>query len=290
MKGRRTVLLGPLAMLAVLSACSLQQPVLRRVADGLAAGGSGDEDDLELARDAAPAWLKASEAVLAGVPDHVPLAQAVSAGFVQYAYAFVASEAERIEGRDLAGAARLRARASRLYRRAQRHALRALELNLPGLSASLGRPGDALAPGLVGLGYWGAAAWGAWISLAKDQPDVVADLPQAVELARRAWRAVPAYGQGDLAALMGSFEAARPGGSVATAEGHFAAAIATAGGRNPAVYVAIAESIAMPAGDRPRFERLLRQAVAAAQGRSDLASRVMGQRAERLLATADDLF
>lgn len=273
-----------------LAGCSMQQAVLQRVADGLAAGQSGDEDDLELARDAAPAWLKASEAVLDGVPAHLKLAEAVAAGFTQYAYAFVATEAERIEGRDAAAARRLRQRAARLYRRGHRHAMRALELNEPGLTGSLAGPGAALPVDRVGAAYWAAAAWGAWISLAKDEPDVVADLPRAVELARRAWLAQPGFGRGDLAALMGSFEAARPGGAPAQAERYFAQALQAGEGRNPAVQVAIAEQLALPSGDRARFERSLRLAIEAAGTRTNLPDRVMAERAERLLASADDLF
>lgn len=279
-----------MALLALpLAACSPQQAVLRRVADGLAAGAGGDEEDLELARDAAPVWLKTSEAVLAEVPGHVKLAEAVAANFTQYAYAFVASEAERVQAQDARAAARLRERAARLYRRANRHALRALELQQPGITPSLDRAGPALPTELVGLGYWGAASWGAWIAASKDAPDVVADLPRAVELARRAWLAAPDYGSGDLSALMGTFEASRPGGSRAQAEDYFARALATGRG-NAGVHVAIAESLALPAADRPRFEQALHAAVAAARARDDLASRVMRERAERLLAGADDLF
>lgn len=285
---RRRLLLAAAAW--PLAACSTQDLVLRRVADGLAGGSGGDEDDLELARDAAPAWLKASEAVLEQVPDHLPLAAAVSAGFTQYAFAFVASEAERVESSDLAAAQQLRRRAARLYRRAQRHALRAPESLRPGFAASLDRPGEALPPAWVPVAYWGAASWGAWISLSKDEPDVVADLPRAVELARRAWRAQPGWGAGDLAALMGSFEAARPGGRPADAERYFDHAVAASDGRNAGVFVALAESLALPSGDRRRFESALHRARDAARGRGDLASRVMLARAERLLARADDLF
>lgn len=48
---------------------------------------------------------------------------------------------------------------------------------------------------------------GGWISLAKDDPEVVADLPQAVRLARLAWEADPEWGQGALTGLLATFEA-----------------------------------------------------------------------------------
>ena len=60
--------------------------------------GMDTEEDLGLARDASPFYLKLSESVLARrIPGTVPLAEAVAAGYTQYAYAFVAFEAERLE-------------------------------------------------------------------------------------------------------------------------------------------------------------------------------------------------
>lgn len=135
-----------------------------------------------------------------------------------------------------------------------------------------------------------AAAWGGHIALSKDRPDVVADLPQAVRLAGLAYAAAPAWGQGDLAALMGTLEAARPGGQPSAARAYFEQAQTLGAGRNAGVFVAQAEALALPAGDRPAFEQLLRQALAAAEQRRDLANQVMRERAQWLLDTADDRF
>jgi hypothetical protein len=56
------------------------------------------------------------------------------------------------------------------------------------------------------------------------------------------------------------------------------------------VFVAKAEAIALPAGDKPAFESLLKHALAASERQPDLANRVMQERALWLLETADDLF
>ena len=53
------------------------------------------EDDLQLAREASAFYLKFSESVLKETPGHLKLAESVSAGFTQYAYAFVAFDAEK---------------------------------------------------------------------------------------------------------------------------------------------------------------------------------------------------
>ena len=59
---------------------------------------------------------------------------------------------------------------------------------------------------------------------------------------------------------------------------------------NAGVFVSKAESIALPAGDRAGFERLLRAALDASHTQRDLGNAVMRERALWLLGTADDLF
>jgi len=278
-------------LLALLSACSPRHLLLNRVADELAAQGQvqSQEDDLVLAREASAFYLKFSEALLRQTPGHAALGEAVAGGFTQYAYAFVGFEAERLEVRDVKAAQALRQRAARLYLRAQRHAMAALEQGQPGFARALaGNAPLRLDAGQVGLAYWAGAAWGGYIALSKDQPDVVADLPLAVRLAALAWAREPGHGEGALASLMGTFEAARPGGSRLAAEAFFDQAEAFGAGRNAGVYVARAEALAE--GDRARFERLLRQALQASAARPDLGNQLMRERAQWLLDTADDRF
>ena len=284
-----------LAALA-LGACSPRQMIVGSLADELAAQGQAAESDLLLARDAAPFYLKLSESVLRQNAGHAALAESVAAGFTQYAYAFVAFEADRIEGKDAKAADVLRQRAAKLYRRAQRHAAVALEASYPGLFTALGRADGAL-PTLhtehAGLAYWAAAAWGGWISLAKDDPDVVADLPSAVRLAHLAWAADPAWGQGSLTSLLATFEAARPGGSPKQALAWFDQAIEQSAGRSAGPLLAKAEGWAQPAGERGAFEALLQQALALdvpADSPQAMQHAVMRQRAVWLLEHVDDLF
>ena len=282
-----------LALSALLCGCSARLLLVNSVADQLAGQGQAEEDDLVLTRDAAPFYLKLSESVLRETPGHLPLAEAVAAGFTQYAYAFVAFEGEKLQSSDARAAQALNERAARLYARAQRHALTALASRHESLLPALAQGSPAplrLAPDELGLAYWAAAAWAAHIALSKDQPEVVADLPSAVRLATLAWQVDPSHGQGALASLMGSLEAARPGGDLAQARRYFEQAAATADGRDPGVWVAQAEALALPVGDRPAFEELLRRALATNPQRRDLNSEVMRQRAAWLLATADDRF
>ncbi|KQP45653.1 TRAP transporter TatT component family protein [Pseudorhodoferax sp. Leaf274] len=274
--------------LALLAACSPSRLVLNRAADALAAPSTTQEDDLQLVREASAFQLKLSEALLQQVPGHAALAEAVASGFTQYAYAFVAFDADRLESRDAAAAQRLRQRAAKLYARAQRHALAALEQRQPGFLRQLSSDAPRLDADHVGLAYWAAAAWGARIALSTDQPDVVADLPLAARLARLAFGVAPGHGAGALASLVAHFEAARPGGSQAEAARLFDAAERYGAGRNAGVFVARAEALA--GDDRAQFERLLRQALQVAAAHPDLGNQAMGERAQWLLDTIDDRY
>lgn len=287
-------LLGVLLMVSLLSACMPRQLLVNSAADALTAQGQAEEEDIGLAREASAFYLKVSESLLRQTPGHLPLAESVASGFTQYAYAFVAFEAERLAYTDAKAAQQLNERARRLYWRAHRHAMGALNQSSPGFSAALAQPNAALWPQLrdaqVGVAYWAAASWGAYIALSTDDPDAVADLPLAVRLAELAWRTAPEHGQGALTSLMGSFEAARPGGSSAKAAEFFDQAFAIGKGQSPGPLVAKAEAIAQAAGDRPAFETLLQQALSVSAGRTDLTSQIMRQRAQWLLDNADDLF
>lgn len=275
--------------------CSTQRLAASLVADQLAAQSADQDDDLELTRDAAPFFLKFGEAVLAKVPDHAALAETLAAGFVRYAWAFVAFEADRIEGRDLAEATRLRKRAAQLYLRAERHAMRALEIHYPGIATRLAAAGSStdpvvLDPKHAGLAYWGAAAWGARISLSKGEAEAVAQLPAATLLVATLTRCCLSWGDGAVASLAGSFEAGRPGGSAEQAMRWFDQAASLSNGKLAAVPLARAEALSLPTGDRATFERLAREAIAIALKHPGADNQIMLTRARWLLDTIDDRF
>jgi predicted anti-sigma-YlaC factor YlaD len=283
-----------LVLLISISGCAVRPFVVDQTAGVISGQSMSSEDDLQLAREASAFYLKFSESVLKETPGHLKLAESVAAGFTQYAYAFVAFDAEKIEAKQPAQAAQMRERAARMYARAHKHAMAALELSQPGFAASLKqinpKPGLRLTQAQVPLAYWAAASLGGVISMSKDDPEVVADLPLSIRLAELAWQVDPRYGQGALASLMGTLEAARVGGSSTKAERFFDQAITDGQGREAGPYVAKAESIALPAEDRKQFERLLQLALVIAQQHRSLQNEVMRERAQWLLSIADDLF
>ena len=295
---QRSLRFSAVALLVVtLTACAPRQLIIGGIADELATQQQGSENDLELAREASAFYLKLSESILQRKPGHQGLATAVSAGLTQYAYAFVAFEAEQIEAKDAKTAERLRQRAARLYQRAQQHAVKSLEQQIPGFSAALASPQAKNWPKLTreqaGLGYWAAAAWGGWISLSKDDPETVADLPLAIRLAEIAWAADPDWGDGALSALLGTFEAGRPGGNRQRALDYFDQGIAQAKGRSAGAYLAKAEGYAQASGNKSLFEQLLQQALAIkdeAGSPLTLQNEVMRRRARWLQEKTEDLF
>jgi hypothetical protein len=93
-------MMGLLLMASLLGACMPRQLLVNSAADALTAQGQAAEEDIVLAREASAFYLKLSESLLKQSPGHLALAESVASGFTQYAYAFVAFEAERLVSTD----------------------------------------------------------------------------------------------------------------------------------------------------------------------------------------------
>lgn len=293
-----------LALLAaVLSAgCSLRHIAVEKAGDMLAQGGDAfsTDDDPELIRYAAPFSLKLMESLLAESPHHRGLLLACARGFTQYAYAFVQQNADEVEQRDLAAALQLRERARAMYRRARDYGLRGLEVRQHDFVRRLHSTPESTVAAIglddVSLLYWTSAAWGALISLSKDQPAALADLPVVEALMDRALALDEAFDQGAIHTFMIGYEMARQGRAGDPAERahrHFERAMELSAGQDAAPLLAFAEAVAVPRQDRSTFEALLQQALRIdpdASARYRLANRVMQRRARWLLSQADNLF
>ena len=284
------------------SGCSIRRFVLRKASDALAQSGTAfaGDDDPELVKAAAPFSLKLMESLLAENPRHVGLLTASASGFTQYAYAFVQEEADEVEPRDLAAADTMRARARRLYLRAQRYGLRGLEVKHPGLGKSLllnPRTSVRLATKSdVPLLYWTAAAWASAISLSKDNPELVGQIPMMEAMIDRALELDESYGNGSIHGFMISYEMSRPGAAgdpVARARKHFERAMALSKGMNASPLVSLAEAVTVQKQDVKEFESLLNRALAVnpdAAPENRLLNVVMQRRARWLLSRKSELF
>jgi len=275
------------------------------VADALASGGGGayaSDDDPELVRDAVPFGLKTMEALLERHPDHQGLLGSLAAGFTQYTFAFVDSDADALETMGKSAQARpLRERARHLYLRARDYGLRGLELRHKGSSAKLREIRD-LDPTLATLKkedvpfvYWTAASWALAIGSGLDDMGLVAQLPAPGALMQRALALDEAWDQGSIHEFFVTWEPARAATpeAFASAKRHLDRALELSQGKRLGPLVAYAEAVCVPKQDRAEFDRLLRQ-VLGADARADAPNRlanVLAQRRARLLLDhADDLF
>jgi predicted anti-sigma-YlaC factor YlaD len=303
---RSSLVVPALAVVAgalTLSACSPKTMIVNSVGNALAGESSswGRDDDPDLVRDAAPFALKTIESLIEQSPSHVGLLLAASSGFVEYSYAFVESDADYVEGTDLAAATALRARARGLYRRAREYGLRGLEVGSPGFRSMLrADPARAVATVVskadVPLLYWTAASWALEISLAKQDAELTADLPITGMMIRRALELDEAYGRGALYDFLIAYDGGRPaaaGGSVVLARADFEKALALAGGTRAAPFVTYAETVSVGTQNRGEFVKLLNEALAVDTNRAPeqrLANLIAQKRARWLLGRADELF
>jgi predicted anti-sigma-YlaC factor YlaD len=297
------IVLGALLALAVIgSGCSVKRLAVNKLGNALAGGGTtfAADDDPELVKAAVPFSLKLMEALLAENPRHEGLLLASASGFTQYGYAFVQQDADEMEEKDLAAAEEMKARARRLYLRARNYGMRGLELRHRGFEQAL-RADPKQAVGAtrtkdVPLLYWTAVSWAAAISLSKDNPELIAELPIVEAMMDRALVLDERFGDGAIHSFLISYEMSRPGGvgePAARSRQHFDRAMALSGGDLAGPLVSFAESVSVQTQDLKGFESLLNQAMAInadAKPEWRLMNLVTQRRAKWLLTRTDQLF
>lgn len=294
------VLFCLLGVALITPGCSFKRLAVNKLGDALASGGStfSSEEDIELAKAAAPFSLKLMESLLAETPAHPGLLLAAASGFAQYSYAFIQQDADAKEDEDLAAAEELRQRARRMYRRARQYGLRGLEAKHPGFEKSLpsGRAFQELTAKDVPLLYWTAVSWAGAISLSKDDPHAIAELPVVERIIDRAYQLDEDFGDGAIHAFLITFEMSRqgaPGDPEARSRQHFRRAMELSGAHQAGPLVALAEAVSVQNQNLAEFESLLNRALAInvdARPEWRLANLVMQRRAQWLLARKDQLF
>src|SRR5207302_3553291 len=165
----------------LLSGCSVRKFAVNKLGDSLANSGTtfASDNDPEFVGQAIPFSLKLVEGLLAESPKHRGLLFAAASGFTQYAYVYVQQDADIAESDSVGRATALRLRARRLFLRGRNYGLRGLDARYPAFSRQLALdPTQAVRVAKrddVPLMYWTAAAWGAAISVSKDDVDLIAD-------------------------------------------------------------------------------------------------------------------
>jgi predicted anti-sigma-YlaC factor YlaD len=284
------------------SGCSLRRVAVNKVGDALAGGGTtfASDDDPELVKAAVPFSLKLMESLLEENPQHKGLLFATASGFTQYAYAFVQQDADALEDTDVKAASELKARARRLYLRARNYGLCGLDVERRGFQKALAS-NPISAVGMtkrkdVPLLYWTAVSWAAAISVSKDNPDLIGDLPKVEALIDRALELDEAFDFGAIHTFLITYEMGRRSGQgdpVARARKHFERALELSGGQMAGPLVSFAEAVSVQRQDQAEFKSLLERALSIdpdAKPQWRLVNLIMQRRARWLLAHSDDLF
>jgi predicted anti-sigma-YlaC factor YlaD len=289
---------------ALLAACSVQRYALRSVGDVLASEASvyESDDDPELIEGALPFGLKLIETLLEEQPEHRGLLLSAASGYVLYSYAFVSLPAERASDVDIGRARELRQRARGLSLRAHAYASRALELDYPGVAQRLSiEPQDAMSA--VGRSpardvpalYWSAAALALAISQSRNEPALLARLPEVEAMLQRAIDLDESWNAGALHELAINLSAAsmNPPPQPTELENHYRRGVELSGGHRASLHVTYAETVTVPRQERDRFVELMQLALAVdvdAVPKERLLNVIAKRRAEWLLGRIDDLF
>jgi len=292
-----------MAGLAVIgSGCSIKRMAVNKVGAALAGSGTtfASDDDPELVKAAVPFSLKLMEGLLNQSPRHEELLLATASGFTEYAYAFVQQDADELEDKDLAAAEEIRGRTRRLFLRARNYGLRGLEVRHKGFEKALrADPKQAVHAAKlkdVPLLYWTAVSWAGAISLSKDNPDLIAEMPVVEAMMDRALALDEAFDDGAIHSFLITYEMSRPGGTgdpAARSRQHLDRALALSQGLQAGPMVSFAEAVCVQKQDLEQFETLLHRALAInpdAKPEWRLVNLVMQRRAKWLLSRTDQLF
>jgi hypothetical protein len=275
---------------------------VKSVADTLSEGGDTvtSHDDPDLIAGALPFALMLHESLLASVPDYEPLLTTTCSLYTQYAFGFVAADAEALQRDDYDRSKRLSERSFTLAQRGKNFCWRALESRFPGIGQALKtNPGQVLARTRrehVELLYWSAASLGAAISAGGlDHPELLIDWPVVRALAERALTLDETWGNGAIPELMITVESQGEalGGSEERARKYFARAVDIQKGLSPSPYVALATGVVKARQDREEFTKLMEQALAIDPEKDPsrrLVTLITQRRARVLLDRIDDLF
>ncbi len=285
----------------LLSGCSIKNYALKGVADSITTGQDvfATDEDPDLIRDALPFGLKTMESLSAALPKHEGLLVSLCKGYTSYSYAYVQGEGDLLVNSDYTRATALKERARKLYVRARGYGLQALALRHKGIADSLALSPERAVARLtvkdVPALYWTAASWGSAISLGKDRPEMLADLPAIRALVQRGLQLDESYESGSFheAAILLDALPEVMGGSVESARKHFARAVEISGDKRPSPYLTLAQSVSVMKQDRAEFRMLLERVLQFdpdADPPQRLATVVMQRKAKSLLEHQDEFF
>jgi predicted anti-sigma-YlaC factor YlaD len=305
----RVRLYNSIALLAVLflvSGCSISKMATRAVADTLSGAGdstvfTGDSDP-KLVGDALPFAIKMYEALLDQAPDHQGLIRTTGSLFVMYANAFVAGPVEFYPSYQYLERRAAQERAKKLYLRGIAILRDGLEQSYPGFNAASTKDGTLdsylakIKKDEVPLLYWTAAGTLSAYSLDPFDFSLGFLVSDCLAYMTRAYDLDPGFNSGaldDFFVLAYASLPATMGGDLSKVDLHFDRAIEKSGGKLAGPYVSYAQAVAIPAQDYAAFRSCLEKALAI-DVNEDPANRLVNilarQKAQELINRAGDYF
>jgi len=246
-----------------------------------------NQDDPDLVRDGAPAFMLMLDGAVSADPENVALLLSAARLYGVYAGVFVLDNPERtrklaLRARNYAASALCAARSDQCH---------LLEGGFDRFQASLKEFGDSDMDVLFGY----AAAWVGWISAASGDWHALAQLPKITGMLEYILPHKTAQESADVLMYLGVLGAQLPpaaGGKPEQARAYFERAIQVSGGRNLMIKVLFARYYARLVFDQALHDRLLQEVLDAPvrQPGLTLTNVIAKQRAARLLAGSKDFF
>ena len=246
-----------------------------------------NQDDPQVVRDGAPAYLIMIDGLIEGDPDNARLLRSGAKLYGSYTAAFLIDD---------------ELRAQRLASKSLAYARRALCLDVESVCAALdGRTDDFISiladtnSGDLPSLYEFAAAWSGWIRLNSSDWNAIADVSKVTALFERCLILDETYDGGGAHVYLGvikSFLPATLGGKPELGRQHFEKAIEISAGQNLMISVLMAEHYARNIFDQEIHDSLLTtvlEAPAESPGYT-LINMLAKQQAEKLLAESSEFF
>jgi hypothetical protein len=271
-------------------------PLIAGCANMVATAGGGmaenlnsailNQDDPELVRDGAPAYLLMLDSFVEGAPENVAALSAAAELYSAYGVVFV---------NDPVRARKLTTRGQAYGRRALCSAKQSIcgmwNESYEGFQIRLKEVG----PEEIEALYTFALSWIAYIQAHADDFAALAKLPHAQLALARVQEIDSSYERGNVEHYLGLLDTIRPpalGGDFESGKAHFESAISASGGRDLSIKVNYARYYARTLYDRELHDRLLKEVLAAnaSQPGYTLFNTLAQADAELLLESADEYF
>ncbi len=245
-----------------------------------------NQDDPELIRDGAPAYLLLIEGMINDEPKNSTLLIAGSNLYTLYGAIFV-DDSER---------------AARMGEKARNYANRALCLQVEASCGLTKIPMSELDPLIAQINiehidalYTGATSWALWVQQRSGDWNAIAEIPKVEAMLQRVVALDERYRGGEAHLYLGILKSLLPpslGGRPADGERHFKRALELSEGKNLNVHVEYAQRYARSVFDRKLHDQLLTTAINSDPHVKGLTlSNVLAQRSARiLLADSNDYF